>query len=321
MVGWNYMNPDYPGYKIMYNSFGIIDSVSSSEFEFGYRVLMLAGNVIGLDYQQFFITISGIILFLWFRFINFFSKSPAIFVFFFYFIFIPLDYVMVRNTLAFSIVIQGFISILNYSKFKYIKYILLVLVASTIHISSLFYLLLLCAFRSKKLNVTKIILIVGFTFFLFILMKQYLIGIVHSQIEGRMKVYQTSYRGFLLYSAIQIVNVFVMIYFYNNRKKQLKLSGGKIAKGMDEVIINVNIVLLFLIVLYSNAVIMVRLFRYFAIINVMYIANMLYGTQKIKVKWVDLYIFIPYIFFFFLVFIVTQFDRIFLSLYKYNIIF
>lgn len=291
MFGWNYWNGDYDMYETRYDHYISDLFLQNDDYEYGYKTLMILGNSLGLTFQQFFIAVSFVIMSLWVRTTFMLSKTPALFAFCFFLFFFPLDYVLLRNFLAFSIVVQGFISIYKNSKFKYIKYIAAVLIASTIHSSSIFYLLLLPAFLYPKiLNVKKVALVAIIGLFAFIILDAFFIGIISENSDGRDEVYSSSITTFLIYSLFQIFNTYLIFYFYNTEKAAgftqhgTSLSAKDDVRNSSTILLNVNIILLLLIILYYSFNVTIRLSRNIAILNLIYMANILYGRPQVKVK-------------------------------------
>lgn len=319
LFGWNYWNGDYESYERFYNTYTLIDDIGSNNYEIGYKYLSILGHTIGLTFQEYFISISFIILLLWARFILKFSEVPALFILCFFIAFLPLDYVLLRNFLAFSIVIQGFVPIFFNTKYKYQKYIICVLIAFTIHSSSLFYLIMLLAFREKNLDIKLIaVLVVGGLLFI-MLFDQY-ISVILSQTENRDEMYTSSPILFVLFSSYQILNTIFIYHFY---KKQIKYDETETENilNTNTIILNINILLLLLIIPYLRFGIAIRLFRNIAMVNIMYITNMLYGNNRVRRNVLNTILLIVYICFFFINFILPVFDDTIGALYTYNLLF
>ena len=325
MFGWNYWNGDYDAYRILYDSRWELFLLT--EYETGYQILMFLGNLFDLSFQQFFIILSGVILLLWIRIVFKLSLHPAYFTFCFFIVFIPLDYVLVRNFLAFSIVMQGVVSVFNDSSFKYPKFIFAVLLAATIHITSIFYILLLFAFRPKVLSIKKIVLVICVGLCVLFLFREHLMQIVSSYTLERDEIYKSSLRSFVSYSTIQVLSYLVILHFYNKAKKKMVNQDMLITKYQKQTLINTmilnsNIILFILIILYTTVAITIRIFRLWGIVNVLYITNIIFDkNNKDAIKPLDVIIFILYLFYFFIEFIYTVLDDTLFSLYKYNLIF
>lgn len=301
LFGWNYWNGDYDMYEAMYeNQYELLIDVF--KYEGGYDVLMLISNLWGFNFQEFLIIISAFILLSLFRFLLVFSKFPPIVALFFMFALFPLQYVLLRNFLAFAIVLHGMISLLKDAKYKYIKYVLAVLIACTIHISSFFYLLFLPAFFKKKIAPKNIYILVALTLILFILSLNLISAIIDLSPKERNLVYDTGFFQFLLYSLIQIANLYFISHFLH-KKDDPNSSDFDI---MNKNILYVNILMLFLIVLYFKTGIFIRILINVSFINMVFITNQ-FRYQKYNTDWNKILIFLYLIFnFFMFVFVVRE---------------
>lgn len=308
LFGWNFYNGDYEAYENLYYNF--LADLSIGQYEVGYRLLIYLGNTIGLSFQEFFIVISFLIISLYYRFFSKFSSSPAIFFLCYFWIFFPLDYVLLRNTLAFAIILQGFYCVFFNTKRKYLKYFLCVTIAFTIHSSSIFFLLMYLAFIPRRLAISLVgfLIVIGFFFFhLFFSAFVEMTGGAH-----RLEFYYFSSVGvFLVNSFIQVLNTILLAIFVMSKKERNRI---------DLIIYNINVVLLFLIIPYSAIGIFVRIFRNVAIINVSYMLSILLYERLGRKRMVMFVLFLLYLFSF-MRFIVPHWYNTIYSLFRYNLIF
>lgn len=137
---------DLPGYEVAYaitsdvnwNDYGYI------YFEKGYIFLMKICTQLGLSFQSFLIVLYGVIIVpIWF-FIKENSKNVmmSVLIYVCYIIF-EFDLTGLRQGAAISIVILALQALISENNYKYIKYVLLVLLASTLHRSALIAMLFL----------------------------------------------------------------------------------------------------------------------------------------------------------------------------------
>lgn len=316
LFGWNYMNGDYEAYETYYNTSLYLIGSDSIIYEVGYKYLMIISNLVGLSFQNFYITISLIIILLFYRFFIRFSEIPGLFLFSYFWFFFPADYVFLRNTLAFVIVLQGFYCVFFNTNHKYLKYFLFVTIAVTIHSSSLFYYLMYLAFIPKRLSIFKTLLFVILGVILFNFLYSHFKTLFFSFNQGdRFDIYYSSLGVFVVNSIFQIMNVFFIYIFYSAKKN-------KNNNNIDIMIYNINVVLLFLIIFYFSLGIFVRIFRYIAIINIAYMLNLLFSYKSYKRDNIIQYFtfFIVYLFSF-LRFIIPYWDNTIHSLFRYNLIF
>lgn len=314
LFGWNYSNGDYEAYESYYNtSFFLVDS-STYIYEIGYKYLMIISNLIGLSFQEFYIIVSLIIILLFYRFFIRFSIVPGLFLFSYFWFFFPVDYVFLRNTLAFVIVLQGFYCFFYNTSHKHIKCFLYITLAVSIHFSSFFYYLMFLAFIPKRLNFWKIISCVAFGVLLFYILYSHLTILFNSLSFGdRFEYYFSSIGVFIVNSVFQVLNVLVIYFFYSTKKNR---------NMIDTMIYNINVVLLFLIVFYLSIGIFVRIFRYIGIINIAYMLNHLYSYKSNeKIKIIQLFFLFTLYLFSFLRFIIPYWDDTIYSLFRYNLIF
>ena len=132
----------------------------SSFTEIGYNILVYGCNKLGMSYRLFFVLCSFFDILTIFYFVNRNSKSKLItltlFIIFPFVIYLQ----YVKNILAFSFVLLGIDCLLNKRKHYILKYILFILIASSIHLNSLFFLLYLpmSLMTKKKVIIFAIIL-------------------------------------------------------------------------------------------------------------------------------------------------------------------
>lgn len=162
LFGWSYGNADYEIHLRRYTKYVVL----SGETEFLYTKLMQLSNGIGLDYQSFLILCSIIILICLVFFIKSYTKNVN-FVLALYIIYpLCMDVTMVRYTLATALIIVGFKYLLSNNKLAIQKYIMFVLLASMIHISSIIFMIfIVCKLfdRKKIVRITVIICVILFT--------------------------------------------------------------------------------------------------------------------------------------------------------------
>lgn len=121
---------DYGLYKFYYNN---IDQ--NSRFEIGFRFLIELANKVGISYNTFLILISAITITLFYIAIKKYSSKPAASIFFFVALgYYAYSFNIIRQMLAIAITLYG----INYIKEKkFLKYLVLILVASLFHSTAL----------------------------------------------------------------------------------------------------------------------------------------------------------------------------------------
>lgn len=163
LFAFSYGNADYNIHLRKYTQYQTLDS----QTEWLYNKIMVIFNHLGLSYQEFLIVLSVFVLLIIFNFVRKHTKSPA-WVLAMYMIYpFCMDVTMVRYTLAISIVYIGLNFLFEGEKWWVIKYCICVLIASMIHLSSIFCLLfMLPKFMDlKKLFKLMVLLSIGLTVF------------------------------------------------------------------------------------------------------------------------------------------------------------
>ena len=148
LMAFNTYNPDTLSYQIIYNN------PMSAQEEIGFKLLCLIGKKIGMSYDVFHFFLITLSLIFAYKGINELRKrnktgwDNLIFV---TYLFFPMmfDIVLVRSFVSACIIIYALKDLYDA---KYIKYTLFILVAASIHISSVFFLLLLLVATIKRFN-------------------------------------------------------------------------------------------------------------------------------------------------------------------------
>ena len=306
--GWNTYNGDYEAYEQMYI---LTERNVFFPIEPGYRLLMEISNELGLDYRQFLIFISFVSLALISLVIILLSSYPAFNILIYFWFFFPLDYVLIRNTLAFFIVALGIVLILRDIKYKYLYFITLVLISTSIHLTCIFYLSFLGIFLFKKINNSTLIVIV-----LLSLLSLYLIqGLFQSALSLGFEERSTTYSG-SINSAIY--NLFwqtlIIITLYKTFIYAKKRCGSHTINDIL-LIYRCNFLLYLLFPLYLIVAISVRIFRNLSFIDLIFINDNILNKRT---PWRYSLLIIPVIWFLYNHFInPVSFDTI-VSLFSYN---
>lgn len=306
LFGFNSHNGDYVAYKLMYDEINSLDSIFS--YEAGYKVFMLVVKKMGFDFQDFMKIISFVILSILGMFTLKFSKFPAIFLSVFLIIFLPIEYVLLRNFFAFSIVLTAIYYFLQNNNRKILLYG--TLIASTVHISSFFYLLIFFSTSNLKIGIQKITVYIITGLIAFIFLNNIIISTFLTDVGGRSEIYLNRFPQFVLYSGFQIVNfIIIRWYFLNNNNIQPKYK---------DFLLSMNMFLLFLIIIYFNYAIFIRIFMNLSLINILFMVNSVALFKKYGL--IRLGTLIIYLMFFFFVFVYPVQEDSLIPLYKNNLI-
>lgn len=148
VAAFNIDNPDYHSYILIYN-----DPMGAQE-EIGFRLLCLLGNTLGLSYNafHFVIVLLGFILLI--KGISIIRKHESVGfdnIVEVSYMFYPMmnDIILIRFFLVACIIIYALHFLLDGER---IKFLLSIMMASTIHISALFFLILLLGYSREKAN-------------------------------------------------------------------------------------------------------------------------------------------------------------------------
>lgn len=154
--GWNTWNGDFDAYQLRYEN-----SIENFTFgyEFGYNGICVIFNYLNFSFQTYLISISAIVLFVAYKFGCKYTNYIALYSLGYFFIFI-LEFVFIRNYLAHTISLLAFSQLVNKNNLKFVVYIL---AACTIHISSVVFIVFLVAnlnFSFRKILVIVLLFIV-----------------------------------------------------------------------------------------------------------------------------------------------------------------
>lgn len=287
LCGLNYDNPDYIAYENRYNwasyptEFNII-----SVLDISFTFLQVFCKDIGIaSYQDFRLILSGLIYIYLAIVVSKYCIYRNLFFAIYIFAYLPLDIVQIRNFFAF-VVLMPFLLLLNHPSSKnLLKYFVGLLIAFTIHFSSIIFSIF--GFIGIKNKRTKIVLIVCIAVSV-IVMYPFIRFVMNSsaavdRVDG---YFQPSIFGALLLSSYLLLN-YVMILLLpqipNSITTFIKSRFNLNVSVITYSFINkINFLLLFLIPLVFMNGSVLRLFRFISIINIIYILNILYYSRKNK---------------------------------------
>lgn len=296
LFGWNNWNGDYEAYEIIY-----YESITTLKllldernfYEIGFICLNAFFRFLKFEFQEFLIFYSLIPLFLLFHFIRNQSSVPAAVSAIFFWFFFPLDYVLMRNFLSFTIFLFAVSYILINLRPSSTKYVTIICVACLFHASSAFYFAYTVILKQKGAsNNGRPIAVVLFITLGYVLFK--LAGgddIVDRVSQGRREFYDSSLKTVISLGAIQTFFLFTVIYahlqlksYYLNEKSLI----------FSQLIISFNIINLGLIAVYVDYAILVRLFRHACFLNCILLLEVAYvlskrNISKVSVKVLAIY--------------------------------
>jgi hypothetical protein len=298
LYGWNYWNGDREGYELYYTT---RDTLSSWGGEVGYGFLNIFANQAGLPYQGFQILVSFVTLLLVFRYIVKRTISPFASIVAYAIFFFSLDFVLMRNFLAFGIFLQAMLILFDDKSFSRAKYALLILLAATIHQSSLMFMVFVFMPVNRVVSLGKFFLLF-LAFILSYVVVRYSIPLPDS-IARHFNYYDTSMKSSIANVLVQMGSLFLMAWVVMAEKKSLcRLHSLSCRDKELAFILNLNLFSLFFVVLYFESEIFIRLFRSIVFFNILHCVNSFFLLRR-TYTFLVLYvlIFAVYLIFFYLV--------------------
>lgn len=264
---WTTHTADYNAYWGIYNS----------GFEFrdgGFKILCMAGHWLGLSFFEFFMSLGFITIGIYCWFTIRYARKNSLVAALWLLALSLLDLVQFRNFMGFAIVLCFIPCLFNPSRNKIILYCAGVLVAGTIHLTMIFYLVFV--FMNKEWfsakNLRKIIVPLVLLAVALVIGGSYYID----RAETMMTLYnrKTSDLTKWLILGLFVGNA-AFVYFWSRRKVELNLDDNQmsIALSPGKVVVLFNIILIILYPISFQTLSIMRLYKYVAIINFVYIAN------------------------------------------------
>lgn len=301
MMGRGAITHDNLNYQILYSYAEFMDLKDT--YEPGYLFLSKIGIYFDLDYIQYRTLIVFLSLLLMNRLVKKIAKRNS---FYFYFLFcfmsIFIESEQLRSFIAFSIVAYGLSFFLfSQKKIPTIIYIICVILASTVHISSLAYLiLLLVKFKNRKKLIRLIVwfsIIACFGIFTGILNIGFVKNILSSIAEGgdgRLDAYGSISvnLGFMYAFVLNILSLGLLYFLATNSSKEYRqyvIRGYennelKIKNSILEFVILINLVSIIYFPLYMFDLQFIRLSRNILLINLMTFAMFFLRYRYVKIN-------------------------------------
>lgn len=289
IAGWNYYNSDYENYRIYYDV-KLFDRLAFGELDFGYHYFSYIFYILGFDFESFRIAVYGLCLF----FISYYclrwSKVPVFCLLFYIAFHFLRDVVQTRNFIA-SIFILFAIQCLLYDEYKYkILLFVLVMVAYSIHMSFVLYLIFCLPNMLRKISYFKFLFVcVCCSFIASTLMSHFSsflnIGLLSEKVANYLSY--APVWSVVLSSLLAIVNGIVLKY-YLYRLKMTPVGNSYIrnvslSRFMDVVVI-VNIASCIFVLFSSvNFSFYGRLFGNILLVNIICISNIVYFLKQKRV--------------------------------------
>ena len=263
LYGGNVWNGDRDAYELYY----VRDDVSPWGIEILYGYINIYFHKAGVSFQSFQIIISFLTIVITSIYLRKVSVYLGISFLLYFILMFPLDYVLMRTSLAYAIVLNAFVML---SQGRRLYYIVLILIATLIHQSALLFLVFLLANDGSKLKNTKSYIF--YSIFLTIVtlaLSNY--NFFAAKIVEHFSYYQTTWKTILSSIVYHSFSIYLIISNFNRKGPNNKY---------DVFIRNLNIVSLLLFCFYFQADIFVRVFRLLVFVNIVYLAQTMFIQKK-----------------------------------------
>lgn len=275
LYGWNFWNGDREGYETYF----LRDSLEGWGGEIGYGYLNLWANKFGFSYQDFQVLVSLTTLLLLFRYVVKMTLSPFLALVVYAICFFSLDYVLVRNFLAFAILLQAFIALFEGGKFFRLKYFCLVLLATSVHQSSFVFLVFLTMPTQRVVPLGRYCIVLFGFFFSYVVLRTSVP--LPESVAAHFDYYGTVMKSALANVAVHVGSVIAMLLVVAFERKSIFGIFSNANRDRELFfIVNVNLYSLFFLILYFESEIFVRLLRIILFINIMHCISSLFLRRK-----------------------------------------
>jgi hypothetical protein len=276
LYGWNFWNGDRDGYELYYNT---RDTLASWGGEVGYGYLNIVAREGGLSFQSFQILISLVTLLLIFRYVVKRTISPFVSIVMYAVCFFSLDFVLMRNFLAFAIFLQGMLILFEDKPYSRIKYGILIMLAATIHQSSLMYILFIVMPVSRVVPLGKFFLLFLSFIFAYILIR-FSVPLPDA-IALHFNYYNTSLKSSFANVCVHLASLVLMTFAVLAERKNLREIKCISSREKElAFVLNLNLFSLFFLVLYFESEIFVRLLRSVMFFNILHCVNSLFLLRR-----------------------------------------
>jgi hypothetical protein len=279
LYGWNSWNGDRDGYEAYY---AVRDSLSAWGMEFGYGYLNILANKLELPYQIFQILISLITLLLLFRYVIKVALFPVFSMLLYAVLFFPLDFVLMRNFLAFTIFLQGMIVLEEDGRYSRTKYFALIILATTVHQSSLVFLVFLFMPVNRAVNLSRFLVFFALFVSLYTLVRYNFK--LPSSVAAHFDFYKVTLKSSLANAFVHLLSSILMILVVLGERKSIFNAWELSQRDRYLVfIMNFNVFSLFFLVLYFESEIFIRVFRVVLFVNIMHCVNSIFIGRRVYI--------------------------------------
>lgn len=286
LLGRGANTPDTYNYYI-----GYVNSLHlnlNETFEPGYLILQKISHYFKLDYVSFRLLLSFLGFLLIRSTIIKFTSNPHFVYLYYLFFLIFIDTEQIRNFFAFSIIVYGFRFLIGNSQRGNIKYLVTVLLACTVHISSFVYIVFILVSLKNKKYFIRLIVFTTLLFCIFIYIGgnslSFIREIINNFDSGRGKydayIEGQTKLGFLYAFLLHFYNMYIVSYTRNLFLKANSLDANK--NAFVELIYWINLISIVFFPLFMLNLQFIRLVRNLLIVN--YIVFSLLPRSSVKLK-------------------------------------
>ncbi|MCX7127044.1 EpsG family protein [Aeromonas sp.] len=289
LYAFNFYNGDYDAYEAYYNT----RVLSDWGIEIGFGFLMYTSKALGLTYSMFQVIIATISVFLIYRFSMKISKKPALLLSLYALTYFPLDYVLMRNFLAFAIFLNFFLPrLMDLSESNNVLIPMKILICTLFHQTSVFFIIFVLANKRKFLRFVDFIIAFIVLIFLYIVFRYVVISF--GFFSDRLHLYDGNTNMFLVTILAYVIN-FSVVYFFCYIYR-----GGEDNRVVN-FLVNINILLFFMLIPSFDLPILNRIGKYASFINVALMLNIY--ARGLRLRWFGLAIIFTYCLLVYFVFI------------------
>ena len=277
ILAWNESLPDFYNYQVSY--------LNHTFSDLGYGLLCSIFDNLGYNYLEFKLIIYALALYSLYNFIIKYSYCCSLIASLYLINFSILDIEQCRNFFAFSLFLNALPFFIDWDIFSsIIKYFIITLLAAYIHVSILFYISFLLINKNSLSNI-KCVIIGSIICFI-------ILYVASGLLVERTTLYmqETSSLTKQLVVLTFLINL-GLIYLYDKRiinhlaLRSVSVSSSQkpllyISNG-SQMVLFINITLIFLLPLVFNSLSFLRLYRYIGIVNIIFISNIILIKHKL----------------------------------------
>ncbi|MDE6084288.1 MAG: EpsG family protein [Muribaculaceae bacterium] len=273
---WNTKTPDFSAYKSIY---------TLNEFrDGGYSVLCSLGRYLGLSFYQFYLVLGAISYIIYCRFTIKYADRCSL-VASLYLLFISyFDIVQFRNFVAFSIVLLAIPKLFSDKRSDIIKYCVTVVLASSIHVTMLFYLV----FPFMNKDVFRLENIKQYLLPLLLLIVCMYFGV--SMFEERVSNISENYdKGVSTATKLGIVMLLAgniaYISYWTKKKPVIQLSYPQyvLSENTKQQVLFFNVAMVLLFPIAVKSLTIFRLYKYIGLINFAFVSNKFVAPGNLRI--------------------------------------